>query len=142
MNFNSMTDRLDEHVSAMGRSKSPVADWRQLPRSPGLYVFYEDGRPLYVGRSNNLRNRVQRHRTGAHNTAAFAVGMTRRRLRVERRTEEEKGDYGDEVFREAKERIKGMEMGTVKVECPIEQAALEMYAHMRLKTPYNDFDNH
>lgn len=35
-------------------------DGRTLPRVPGLYAFkHQDGRILYVGRSNNIRNRFR-----------------------------------------------------------------------------------
>ncbi|MBD1864794.1 MULTISPECIES: hypothetical protein [Trichocoleus] len=35
-------------------------DGRNLPRVPGLYAFkHQDGRILYIGRSNNIRNRFR-----------------------------------------------------------------------------------
>ena len=35
-------------------------DGRTLPRVPGLYAFtHRDGRILYIGRSNNIRNRFR-----------------------------------------------------------------------------------
>ncbi len=41
---------------------SPVPDWvpSNLPRAPGVYTFAEEsGRPLYVGKSVNVRRRVR-----------------------------------------------------------------------------------
>jgi hypothetical protein len=31
---------------------------KKLPRSMSVYAFYRRGKPIYVGRANNLRNRV------------------------------------------------------------------------------------
>ena len=40
----------------------------------GIYVFFEDGRPLYVGRSERMKKRVKQHsrRSSGHNSATFA----------------------------------------------------------------------
>lgn len=45
----------------------------------GNYVFYENGVPLYVGRSRRLRSRIQEHgRDGSgHNDANFACLRSR-----------------------------------------------------------------
>lgn len=38
-----------------------------LPQTPGVYLFYGEGEfPLYVGKSNNLRQRVLSHFSGDH----------------------------------------------------------------------------
>jgi DNA polymerase-3 subunit epsilon len=38
------------------------AQFAQLPQSPGIYIFEDaDGRPLYVGKSVNIRSRVLSH---------------------------------------------------------------------------------
>jgi DNA polymerase III subunit epsilon len=43
---------------------------RSLPSSAGVYVFYDDeGHPLYVGKSINVRHRVLSHFSGAADTA-------------------------------------------------------------------------
>jgi len=51
---------------------------RDMPRS-GVYLFTENGKHLYVGRSNVLRKRHGRHcRPGAtHRQAAFAFLLAR-----------------------------------------------------------------
>src|SRR3954447_10430476 len=51
---------------------------RDMPKS-GIYLFTENGRHLYVGRSNVLRGRHGRHcRPGAtHRQAAFAFQLAR-----------------------------------------------------------------
>lgn len=42
--------------------KLPQTDLDSLPEKPGVYMFYgEDGAPLYIGKSINIRNRVLSH---------------------------------------------------------------------------------
>lgn len=43
----------------------PAETLDDLPESPGVYIFYGDGKiPLYIGKSRNIRNRVMSHFTG------------------------------------------------------------------------------
>ena len=57
----------------------------QDPRLPpevdgqGIYVFYEDNRPLYVGRSDDIRTRIQIHSRPSSSAASanFAFILTR-----------------------------------------------------------------
>jgi hypothetical protein len=42
-----------------GKLRSPDNQGR-LP-DKGCYVLYENGKPIYVGRSKNLRNRINQH---------------------------------------------------------------------------------
>jgi DNA polymerase-3 subunit epsilon len=40
----------------------PHTDLEKLPEKPGVYLFYgENGAPLYIGKSKNIRNRVLSH---------------------------------------------------------------------------------
>jgi DNA polymerase-3 subunit epsilon len=42
--------------------KLPIEDLDKLPDKPGVYIFYGDeGAPLYVGKSINIKNRVLSH---------------------------------------------------------------------------------
>ena len=51
---------------------------RDMPAS-GIYVLYEDGEPLYAGRSNRMRARLMEHGrpSAGHNTAPFAFRLAR-----------------------------------------------------------------
>ena len=42
-----------------------------------IYLFSQDGCPLYVGRTNNLRKRLQHHTRNNHNQATFAFLLAR-----------------------------------------------------------------
>jgi DNA polymerase III subunit epsilon len=42
-----------------------ASDLEKLPEAPGVYMFYgENGVPLYIGKSKNIRNRVLSHFSG------------------------------------------------------------------------------
>ena len=49
----------------------------------GVYVFYENAKALYVGRSNRLKARIQEHgREGSHNSAPFAFNLAKEKMRA------------------------------------------------------------
>ncbi len=60
--LNAFTSR----VSDAQRNKKSLADG--LPAKPGVYIFEDpQGRPLYIGTSKNIRNRVRTYFTAAEN---------------------------------------------------------------------------
>ncbi|MEA2193373.1 MAG: hypothetical protein QOI73_3494 [Solirubrobacteraceae bacterium] len=68
---------LDELVTA---PRHRVAEHPTVPNTPGIYLCSEDGRPIYVGQSRKLRNRLKHH-TGAtrgHNQGSFAFNIAKR----------------------------------------------------------------
>jgi hypothetical protein len=130
---------------------TPVTLPRSMPKS-GIYLFSENGRDLYVGRTRNIRARIAGHsRPGAkHGTAAFAFQLAREATGNLAATYKKKGSRADLMespefrlaFDEAKKRIRAMELRFVEEDDPIRQAVLEIYVAVSLKTPYNDFDTH
>lgn len=46
---------------------------------PGIYMFSEGGKSLYVGRTHDVRRRYSKHtrRSGGHNSAPFAFKLAR-----------------------------------------------------------------
>jgi hypothetical protein len=125
---------------------------RDMPDS-GVYLFTENGRHLYVGRSNVLRKRHGRHcRPGAtHRQAAFAFQLAREatgRTEVAYRAGDGSRDglMLDPVFAAAftaaKERIRAMDYRYVEEGDQNRQALLEIYCAVVLATPYNDFGTH
>lgn len=118
----------------------------------GIYVFYEGGQALYVGRSNSIRQRLRQHQieSSGTNAASFAVLLVREKLKAPRtyhipRTSPEHAfnhpDFGVE-FSLAKQRIRAMTIRVIEETDPTLQALLEIYIAKRLGAPYNDFDNH
>jgi DNA polymerase-3 subunit epsilon len=68
-------DQLNEAVDALtGRSSWPIhldpALLDELPERHGVYLFYGDNElPLYIGKANNLRQRVMSHFSADHRLA-------------------------------------------------------------------------
>ena len=129
-----------------------------LPLIPkkGIYVFYKSGKPVYVGRTDRMRERILEHGrpSSLHNSATFAfllalematsksidcTGTTRDDLQI--------ADDFKPLFDKAKELVRNMEVKVVEVDDAIEQSVFEIYAALQLKTTrehggYNDFENH
>jgi hypothetical protein len=113
-----------------------------MPRK-GVYLFSENGRHLYVGRSNGIRKRLGRHcrKSAKHNMASFAFLLARettgRTRATHRKGEGSRVALADDplfgpAFVEAKERIRRMEVRYVEEEDPTRQALLEIYVALAL----------
>jgi hypothetical protein len=124
---------------------------RVMPKQ-GVYLLSEDGRHLYVGRSNGIRKRLGRHcrLSAKHNMASFAFRLAKEKLGIGRATYR-KGQARSDVanqelfakeFIAAKVRIRAMQVRYVEETDPIRQALLEIYVSLVHGTPYNDFDTH
>ena len=120
---------------------------RKLPASKGIYVLYERGRPMYVGRSDNLADRLLEHGqpSGDSETATFAFNIAKQEFpgstSVVRKDLQEDKEF-QLLFDAAKERVRRMEVRVVGVADPIEQTIFEVYVHLELQTPFNSFENH
>ena len=117
----------------------------------GVYVFYENNKDLYVGRSNRLKKRIQEHSrpSSKKNSATFAFNiagkaMARRGISMYvKRTELEQISGFNRGFVKAKKRVSKMKIRVVQIDDQIEQALFEIYAVLALKTSYyNDFRTH
>jgi hypothetical protein len=133
---------------------SPVR-YNKLPKvlpTRAIYLFSENGKHLYVGRTNGLRRRLRGHciPSATHFTATFAFRIAREATRMHRASYTKVGsraalvehDLFGPQFIAAKRRIPLMELRYVEETDPVRQALLEIYTAVVLKTPYNDFDNH
>jgi len=125
---------------------------RDMPCS-GVYLFTENGRHLYVGRSRNLRGRYGLHcrRSATRDQASFAFQLAREH--TGRTTVSYKGDKDSRAglmqdpvfaaaFSAAKQRVRAMDYRYVEEVDQIRQALLEIYCAVVLGTPYNDFGTH
>ena len=116
---------------------SPVPD-----AQPGVYLLSESGRPLYVGRTRNVRRRLSGHRSSAVTRATLAVKMAR--IAANRPATYTTGNSAshlyshDPTFRtgfdEARARICAMEVRWVDEADDVRQAMLEIYAAVDLDT--------
>jgi hypothetical protein len=120
-----------------------------IPES-GIYVFYDGGVPIYVGRSDRMRKRLMNHGmpSSDHNKATFAfilaVENAQRRgidTSLPRATLQHVPEFRV-LYTLAKERVSKMEIRVIEVHDPIGQTVFEVYAALALATPYNKFENH
>ncbi len=133
-------------ITRDGRGRLPPI----LP-AKGIYVFYEAGEPLYVGRSDHLRARLLQHgrASGGPGNAHFAFNVAKKKFRKThpycaprpRKDLAEEPEFAS-LFSEAKRRVRRMGIRVVEIQDPIEQTIFEVYAHLKLGTPFNSFENH
>lgn len=116
----------------------------------GIYVFYEDMQPMYTGRSNNIKARIQYHcrPSSGHGSATFAFILAKESavglgvdISLERKLLENDQKFKEE-FNKAKQRVSKMPIKAVYIEDPILQTLFEVYAALELPTKYNVFDTH
>lgn len=120
----------------------------------GVYLFSEEGRHLYVGRSNAMADRRGAHYrpSSGPGAATFAFLLARREtgfvtaVYAKNHDENRDGLMKNPVFLaafdRAKDRIRAMEYRWVEETDQTRQALLEIYAAVSLATPYNDFATH
>lgn len=125
---------------------------RDMPTS-GVYLFSENGKHLYVGRSNVLRDCHSRHcRPGAkHNQASFAFLLARKTTgRISASYQKDENSRAGlmlnpefvSAFDTAKDRIRAMEYRYVEESDQNRQMLLQIYCVVTLDTLYNDFGTH
>jgi len=128
-------------------SKAPIS----LTGKPGIYLFSESGKPLYVGRTDDLRKRLANHRHRSHNTATFAFLLARHETGKRAAPYQASGSRADllkndrtfsAAFDRARERIAQMDVRAIEESDPVRQALLEIYAAFVSGAKYNDFENH
>ena len=154
--WQNVVDRMPELLTKLKedtlRRRENLGD---LPKK-GVYVFYENDKPVYVGRTNKMRERIQQHgrKSSGHNSASFAFLLAVERARRERfdcrarsRKDLERDEQFSRWFSDAKEKVRQMQCRVVEVPCAIEQTVFEIYAALELGTTrsqggYNDFETH
>ncbi len=117
-----------------------------------IYLFSENGKPLYVGRTNHFRQRMRQHSIDAaqHNQAVFAFRLARSETGETVATYSKTGSrsalllapHFAEAFLRAKRRIRLMDLRYVEEKDPLRQALLEIYVAVVLNTVHNDFETH
>jgi predicted GIY-YIG superfamily endonuclease len=117
-----------------------------------IYLFSENDRHLYAGRTRNLRNRLRQHSIPAarQNQAVFAFRLARELTGKLVASYTSEGSRAallmlpefSAAFIAAKQRICKMDLRYVEETDPLRQALLEIYVSIVLKTPYNDFNTH
>lgn len=151
MEFESLIKKLPLLMEQL--EKSPLRSRTELGKLPqrGIYVFCENELPIYVGRTNRLKNRILEHgRNGSgHNKAPFAFNLAKKVAKENgidinaQRNNLERDPAFQSLFQEAKIRVANMPIKFVEESDPILQTIFEVYASLELGTSeYNSFDNH
>ena len=135
--------------------QAPLVERADVQRSfhfkSGVYVLYENGNALYVGRTKRyIAKRVLIHGRACsrHNSASFAFLLAKetaqdKGLDINKtRKQLEQDEKFKVIFSEQKERISKMKIRAVQITDSEMQAIFEIYASKRLKTKYNDFETH
>lgn len=131
---------------------TPVTMGKPLRKTPvgGVYLFSEGDRHLYAGRSKRQLSKRLRGHVNTAKDCPFAFRLAREK------TGKTKASYSGESTRKrllqdpdflkayevAKQRIRKMDIRWVAEPDPTQQALLEIYVSVVLKTPHNDFDTH
>ncbi len=115
----------------------------------GIYVLYDLGRPVHVGRTRNLRKRLQGHCSESHYHASYAFKRARHETGIKAdyrpgnsRKALAQSDVFRPVFLAQVQAIRGMQYQFLEVEDPVEQYLLELYAAIELGTSMDEFDTH
>ena len=116
----------------------------------GVYLFLENEKPIYVGRTDRMRARLTEHgRKGAgNNDASFAFRLAKseaKRMNLEitgKRKEIEIHPEFSKLFTVAKQRVAAMQIKYIEINDSVDQYLFEVYASEVLQTPFNDFENH
>lgn len=148
--FKAHVDRLPQLLEQLAASPSLTHDDLQHVPKQGIYVFYENERPIYVGRSNSMRQRLRNHcaKNAGHMSATFAFLLAREAAAAQglelpkTRSACEQDARFQLLYSENKRRVGRMRIKVVEIPDQVEQTLFEVYAALALKTPYNDWHTH
>jgi predicted GIY-YIG superfamily endonuclease len=116
----------------------------------GVYMFIENQKPIYIGRTNRMAQRLLEHsrKSSNHYHACFAFKLAKSEaikcginILASRKILQTDIKF-KALFDEVKNRVSKMAIKYVEINDPVDQALFEVYASEVFKTPMNDFENH
>jgi hypothetical protein len=128
-----------------------VAAHPSIPAVPGIYLFSENRRPVYVGQSRKLQTRLRQHASdrGRENDASFAFNIAKREAALAavdiKRTRAVLQDAPDFVphFEAARARVAAMDVQFIELADPVTRTLFEVYASVALDTAeFNSWETH
>lgn len=143
-----MPELLDRLTAAPA---ADLAHHNDVPQAPGVYLFSENGVPLYVGQSRNLRRRLREHTAAAsrHNQAPFAFNLAKRKATeanlVVSGTRQELANNPEfaALFSAALDRVRNMDVQFIEIEDGLHRYIFEPFAAQLLGTEeFNSFETH
>ena len=153
IDFNTIFDELDNLCLKLLKMDPVGRCYKTSPEKniSGIYLFSENGNPVYVGRSRNIRNRYNGHISSSSDSASFAFMLARDKTgkneaisksRPKTRKELMEDEIFEKAFNKARQQIREMEFRYVEESDSIRQALLEIYCAVKLNTEYNKFETH
>ena len=148
--FDEMIDQLPLLLNQLVKSPSKNRDTLGVLPQKGIYVFYENECPIYVGRSNRIKERLLEHSrpSSTHTSATFAFNLAKKAaiekeidVNNKARVHLENDSVFSSLYFEAKERVSRMSIKVIQIDDPIIQTIFEVYVSVKLDT-LNDFDTH
>lgn len=147
--FSKFADQLEPIlVELLDSPTFSLSDLDDVPKK-GVYVFYENDAPIYVGRTNRMRERLKEHgaKSSRGESATFALKLLRKKLDDPGRHHPKyprkviDSDPGlKEKFAAERERVRNMRVRVIKIESQELQHLFEAYAIICLgTTEYNSF---
>lgn len=126
---------------------APRLKHTEIPTTAGMYLFSERGRPIYVGQTRNLRQRLSNHcrPSGSHNQASFAFLLAKKAFGnyAGTRSQLEAEAKFIPLFTKAKARVARMPVSFIECADPELRTVFEVYAAGHLNTKkYNSFETH
>ena len=147
---------------------SPLVEKKDLKNVPGIYVFFKNEYPIYVGRTDNIKERVQYHTRpkSGNGSATFAFNLAKeeyeRKYKVTiknrktpqnddlqniisiTRKELEKDERFEPIFDAKKKYLSNCKFRFIEIKNDIIQTMFEPYLAYKLGTyPINNtFENH
>ena len=78
--FGDAVDQLPELLKELAAApRHQITEIVAIPNDPGIYLFTEAGRPIYVGQSRKLKQRLRNHTrlSARQNQASFAFNLAK-----------------------------------------------------------------
>ena len=130
-------DAVEQIYDELTRAAAVPVGEADPPQEPGVYVFIAADHPCYVGRTSNLKQRIQQHKHGGGQSGHLPATIAQR---------------DDMDIAKARQLVRAMKVRWVVVtedeDHGVRQAMLELYAAVQLATlatvegRYNTFKNH
>jgi GIY-YIG catalytic domain len=132
-------------------NKSKLYTRDNLPTYSGIYVFYEKKKPIYVGRANNIKKRIQWHtrKSSSSESASFAFNLSKLEFGKKSTITKKRKELMAiteflEIFEKHKLNLSLLQFKCIEIKNDILQSMFETYLALKLKTyPINNtFENH
>ena len=138
--------------SLIGKNTFTIATLPSDIPNSGIYILYDNGNAIFVGRTNRMKLRLkeQCRMSSNHNTASLAFKIAREATINKKATYTsdksrkalEIDPYFKAEFQRAKQRISSMDVKIIKEEDPVRQCLLQIYTALATGAKYNDFETH